>query len=229
MRRVRAGARRRARGAPVAPAGADGILPGVSDDTRSQPGRPGRDTASVPDRAAGSAGPQAQKGVQGEDGEKGALGQARADLAAGREWRARERLVAHLAETYDPEALELLGEVQYAMRDLPAAGAAWFGTARRGEDVDAAVDAWREQYSDHFPAMWLSLPAPVREHEGNKRVDALRRRAAAVPAPGAQAPAAAEEGSGGFDAAVVVALVLAGLFVVCAVVGFVTVLRWLVP
>lgn len=214
----------------------------MSDDTRSQPGPPGRDTASVPSAAAGSAGPQAGtgaragggaqvgKGAQADKSGGGTLAQARADLAAGREWRARERLVAHLAETYDPEALELLGEVQYAMRDLPAAGAAWFGTGRRGEDVDAAVDAWREQYSDHFPAMWLSLPAPVREHEGNKRVDALRRRAAAVPAPGVEATAAVEpEGSGGFDAAVVVALVLAGLFVVCAVIGFVTVLVWLVP
>lgn len=189
----------------------------MDDDSRSQPAPAGSDTAA----------PEGRTGAQGETG---AVAQARADLAAGREWRARERLVAHLAETYDPEALELLGEVQYAMRDLPAAGAAWFGTGRRGEDVDAAVDAWREQYSDHFPAMWLSLPAPVREHEGNKRVDALRRRAAAVPAPGAETPAAVEpEGSGGFDAAVVVALVLAGLFVVCAVIGFVTVLVWLVP
>lgn len=189
----------------------------MDDDSRSQPAPAGSDTAAA-------------EGRTGAQGETGAAAQARADLAAGREWRARERLVAHLAETYDPEALELLGEVQYAMRDLPAAGAAWFGTGRRGEDVDAAVDAWREQYSDHFPAMWLSLPAPVREHEGNKRVDALRRRAAAVPAPGAETPAAVEpEGSGGFDAAVVVALVLAGLFVVCAVIGFVTVLVWLVP
>ena len=193
----------------------------MSDDTRSQPGPPDRDTASGPTGTGGSAGTQ---------GTRGALAQARADLAAGREWRARERLVAHLAETYDPQGLELLGEVQFAMRDLPAAGAAWFGTSRRGEDVDAAVDAWREQYSDHFPAMWLSLPAPVREHEGNKRVDALRRRATAVPAPASEATAPGEpEGSGGFDAAVVVALVLAGLFVVCAVIGFVTVLMWLVP
>jgi hypothetical protein len=157
------------------------------------------------------------------------VAQARADLAEGREWKARERLVAHLADVYDTEALELLGEVQYAMRDLPAAGAAWFGTSRRGEDVDTAVDAWRERYADHFPEMWLSLPAPVREHEGNTRVDALRRRAAAVPAPASEAVEAPAEGSGGFDAAVVVALVLAGLFVVCAVIGFVTVLVWLVP
>ena len=66
------------------------------------------------------------------------------------------------------------------MRDLPAAGAAWFGTARRGTDVDEAVEAWRERHGDHFAQMWSSLPRSVREREGNKRVDALRRRAEQV-------------------------------------------------
>jgi hypothetical protein len=188
----------------------------VSDETPDQATATGGDAR--PGGAAQARGADAQ----------GAVAQARAELAAGREWKARERLVAHLADVYDPEALELLGEVQYAMRDLPAAGAAWFGTGRRGEDVDTAIGAWRERYADHFPEMWLSLPGPVREHEGNKRVDALRRRAAAVPPPEGEAPAQ-PEGGGGLDAAVVVALVLAGLFVVCAVIGFVTVLVWPVP
>jgi hypothetical protein len=110
----------------------------------------------------------------------GAVQRARADLAAGREWKARERLVGHLAAEYDAEALELLGEVSYAMRDLPAAGAAWFGTTRRGKDVDESVEAWRERHGDHFAQMWSSLPRSVRELEGNKRVDALRRRAEQV-------------------------------------------------
>ena len=183
----------------------------------------------------------------------GAVQRARADVAAGREWKARERLVGHLAGEYDAEALELLGEVSYAMRDLPAAGAAWFGTARRGKDVDEAVEAWRERYGDHFAQMWSSLPRSVRELEGNKRVDALRRRAEQVgssggtgSSPGAGArpgagsagpgpvvqprPAADDDtGEGGTDAATVIALALAGLFVVCAVIGLVTVLGWLVP
>lgn len=183
----------------------------------------------------------------------GAVQRARADLAAGREWKARERLVGHLAAEYDAEALELLGEVSYAMRDLPAAGAAWFGTARRGKDVDEAVEAWRERYGDHFAQMWSSLPRSVRELEGNKRVDALRRRAEQVGSsggtgstPGAGArpgagsagpgpvvhprPAADDDtGDGGTDAATAIALALAGLFVVCAVIGLVTVLGWLVP
>ena len=37
------------------------------------------------------------------------------------------------------------------------------------------------------------------------------------------------EGSGGFDAARVIAWILAALFVVCAVVGLITILQWIVP
>jgi hypothetical protein len=174
----------------------------------------------------------------------GAVQRARADLAAGREWKARERLLGHLAGEYDAEALELLGEVSYAMRDLPAAGAAWFGTARRGTDVDEAVEAWRERYGDHFAQMWSSLPRSVREREGNKRVDALRRRAEQVAsgthgnardgsadsaAVAPNRPAVEDSGDGGTDAATVIAVGLAIFFVVCAFVGLVTVLRWLVP
>jgi hypothetical protein len=175
-----------------------------------------------------------------------AVQRARADLVAGREWKARERLVGHLAGEYEAEALELLGEVNYLMRDLPAAGAAWFGTARRGKDVDEAVDAWRERHGDHFAQMWSSLPRSVREREGNKRVDALRRRAEQVKPPtgatstgatstgttgttSAGSAGAPSAGDGGVDAATIIAVALGVLFVACAVVGFVTLLGWLVP
>jgi hypothetical protein len=160
-----------------------------------------------------------------------AVQRARADLDAGREWKARDRLVGHLAGEYDAEALELLGEVHYSMRDLPSAGAAWFGTTRRGQDVDDAVEAWRERHRDHFTEMWRSLPRPVREHEGNTRVDALRRRAEvtpkATPVPKPASPA--DPPRGGVDSAVIIAGALALLFVVCAIVGFVTLLMWVVP
>ena len=159
----------------------------------------------------------------------GAVQRARADVAAGREWKARERLVGHLAGEYDAEALEMLGEVNYAMRDLPAAGSAWFGTARRGTEVDEAVEAWRERHGDQFPQMWSSLPRSVRERDGNKRVDALRRRAEQ-----ARPPAAAHHGGphgsdAGVDTATIIAIALAVLFAACAVIGLVTVLAWLVP
>ena len=92
--------------------------------------------------------------------------------------------------------------------------------------------------------MWSSLPRSVREREGNKRVDALRRRAeqvttqTATPSgsprpPGAGVAGAGSNGSsageGGPDAATIIAVALAGLFVVCAVIGLVTLLGWLVP
>lgn len=155
---------------------------------------------------------------------------ARVDLAAGREWKARDRLVGHLAGEYDAEALELLGEVHYAMRDLPSAGGAWFGTGRRGHDVDEAIEAWRERHHDHFQEMWRSLPRSVRDHDGNKRVDALRRkveqqRAQEQGTSGAPSTAAS---SGGVDTAVVIAVALAVAFVVCAIIGFVTAVGWLV-
>lgn len=160
-----------------------------------------------------------------------AVQRARADLAAGREWKARDRLVGHVATEYDAEGLELLGEVHFAMRDLPSAGAVWFGTGRRGQDVDDAVAAWRERHRDHFAEMWRSLPRSVREHRGNKRVDALRRkadeeRAAAVPESDVTAPPQIQRR---VDAAMIIAVGLAVLFVVCAVVGFVTLVRWIIP
>ncbi|GAA2736106.1 hypothetical protein GCM10009867_20000 [Pedococcus aerophilus] len=158
----------------------------------------------------------------------GVVTQARADLAAGREWKARDRLVAHVASTYDQEALGLLGEVHATMRDLPSAGAAWFGTNRRGSDVDDAVDAWRDRHADNFVQMWHSLPRSVREHEGNKRVDALRRRVE-KDQPAVGIDAAEGDGEGGVDAAVIIAVAVGILLLACAVIGFVTLLGWLIP
>src|SRR5687767_12161264 len=105
--------------------------------------------ARAGERTAYSRGVSEEPQTQPSRQPSSAVLRARADLDAGREWKARERLVGHLAGDYDPEALELLGEVNYAMRDLPAAGAAWFGTTRRGKDVDEAVEAWRERHGDH--------------------------------------------------------------------------------
>jgi hypothetical protein len=145
----------------------------------------------------------------------------------------QDRLADRVAREHDVEALELLGEVHAAMRDLPAAGAAWFGTRRRGDEVEAAVAAWREQHQDRFASMWSSLPRPVREHEGNVRVDALRRRVREEGLPTDASEAAStgvdDDTKEGVDAAVVIAVGVGVLFVVCAVVGFVVLVRWLVP
>ncbi|MFC0003214.1 hypothetical protein [Micromonospora siamensis] len=59
-----------------------------------------------------------------------AVARARADLAAGRPWKARNRLTGVLVHRQDREVLDLLATVHHEMRDLPAAGAitvvVWF-------------------------------------------------------------------------------------------------------
>jgi len=198
----------------------------VSDDSQQTPPPAKRDTTS-----SGTPDLEHHDPVRDDlEHHSGAVERARADLAAGRAWKARDRLTGHLADNLDPEALELLGEVHYAMGDMPAAGAAWFGTGRRGQDVDEAVEAWRERHNDHFDQMWRSLPRTVRDNPGNPRVEALRRRAGADRTPTRPAPSAPpHNGGGGVDAAVVITVVLAILFVICAIVGAVTVLRWILP
>jgi hypothetical protein len=133
--------------------------------------------------------------------------------------------------------------------------------APKGDEVDAAVSAWRAQSRDDFTLMWWSLPASVRVEPMPRRIEALRERARAAggdvdaevsrtasdvvgPRPDGPAgePAAApsseltvhpapdaEEEEGKFDASWFVAWVLAVLFVVFAVIGFVTALGWVVP
>ena len=172
------------------------------------------------------------------DAHHGAAARARADLQAGRIWKARDRLVGHLATQRDPEALDLLGQVYYDMGDLPAAGAVWFGSTRKGEDVDAAVEAWRERHGDHFGEMWRSLPRSLRMEPRSAKVDALRSKAIEQDSREGRVgrgtgvgppPADGSDNDGGVDAATVIAWVLAATFVVCAIVGLVTILRWMVP
>lgn len=184
------------------------------------------------------------------------LDQARAAVDAGVAWRARDLLAAHVEAERDPESLSLLGEVYESMGDLPRAGAIWFAAGAKGDDVDAAVAAWRAQSGDDFAVMWWSLPASVRVKPMPRRIEALRERALAAGADvDAEAPGTAsdagevtdvvpttststevavragdeDEDEGGFDASWYVAWVLAVLFVVFAVIGFVTALGWIVP
>ena len=120
-----------------------GILTAVSDDSQKTPSPAERDTTSV------------------DPGHhSGAVERARADLAAGRAWKARDRLTGFLRDEYDPEALELLGEVHHTMGDLPAAGAAWFGTSRRGHDVDESIEAWRSGTPTTSPRCGAACPGP---------------------------------------------------------------------
>ena len=194
----------------------------------------------------------------GDDESRGVLGQARAAREAGATWRARDLLAAQVEVERDPEALALLAEVLHEMGDLPRAGAMWFATGAQGPEVDVAVAAWREQAGDDFGVMWRSLPASVQAEPRPRRIEALRERAlsaaaeagarevgvegvegvqtdpdarSSADAPGGSSRTEAAEGSedDGFGAAWLVAWILAAAFVVFAVIGFITVLAWLVP
>ena len=72
---------------------------------------------------------------------------AKADLDAGRPWKARERLRSYLtASPGDQAALDLLGRVQCEMGDLPAAGTSWMLCSRSDADTEAAIDVLRHEH-----------------------------------------------------------------------------------
>ena len=155
---------------------------------------------------------------------------AHADLASGQAWRARDLLAKHLETSADAEALAVLGGVLYGMGDLPAAGAAWFGTTKKGTEVEEAIKAWREHHDEHFGSMWRSLPRSVRRSPAVPRVEALKQKAIERDELDGKepfvAPVAPKEG---IDAALVVAYIIAGLLLVCAGVGLMQILAWMTP
>lgn len=105
------------------------------------------------------------------------LARARADLAAGRAWKARDRLDGLLSRRQDAEILDLLATVHQRMLNLPAAGALWFATGRDDEVAREAIAAWRERHGNDS-ARWGSIPSPVRQGELNSNLRELRQRAA---------------------------------------------------
>jgi hypothetical protein len=71
---------------------------------------------------------------------------ARRDLAAGRLWKARDRLTGYLAEhPHHQPTLELLGHVCHRQGDLPAAGRYWLLTERSSPETVAARAALEER------------------------------------------------------------------------------------
>lgn len=156
--------------------------------------------------------------------------QAYADLASGQSWRARDLLCKHLETAADAEALAVLGGVLYGMGDLPAAGAAWFGTAKKGAEVEEAIKAWREHHDEHFGNMWRSLPRSVRRSPAVPRVEALKRKAIERDELDGKEPyVAPKPQKQGIDAALVVAYIIALLLLICAAVGLMQILSWMTP
>jgi hypothetical protein len=98
----------------------------------------------------------------------------REDIDAGRLWKARDRLQGHLRERpADQTVLGLLGDVWYAMGDLPQAGRHWWLTERDDDAASAARAAFYERFGTRPRGVLRALPRPARpEHYP----DAVRRR-----------------------------------------------------
>ncbi len=97
---------------------------------------------------------------------------ARAEVEAGRPWKARERLEGSLAnDATNPDVLDLLGEICSRMGDLPAAGGYWFLTERHGPEVDAATAALHERFPTPA-ALFSALPvkAPLSAYPDSVRM-----------------------------------------------------------
>jgi hypothetical protein len=120
---------------------------------------------------------------------------ARADLAAGEPWRARERLNGAFAnDRGNAEIIEMLGEVYAQMGDLPAAGRWWYLSAAddgRHDEARAAYEARHghraEEIRGQLPRFGpdLTLAASVLE-----RLEAIGWEPTV---PDAQEPAATEQ------------------------------------
>jgi hypothetical protein len=97
-------------------------------------------------------------------------------VAAGRIWKARDRLTGLLIHRQDEDVLDLLATVHHQMHDLPAAGALWFVTGRDDEHARTAIEAWRERHgNDHD--RWNSIPAPIRRQARGTTLTALKESA----------------------------------------------------
>jgi hypothetical protein len=148
-----------------------------------------------------------------------ALRRARDDMAAGRPWKARERLRSYVnAYPTNDKALDLLGEVHYTMGDLPAAGAAWILCKREDERTREAIEALREEpHLLRVRAPMESWPAVVQER---LRAFGAEPEPDAPPPPPAPNPIADKAALAGC----VIFFVAIAVF---AVIGFAAVLGWL--
>lgn len=152
---------------------------------------------------------------------------ARADLASGQPWRARERLRSYLrTNPTDQRALELMGEVLYAMRDLPEAARYWLLTEKSGPAVSEAISAFEQRYRRSPVEAYRALPMKQAGPEDyppavSERVRSLR---AAATATGYSTKAAPQPPawSGWLSAALAFLVVVAGFASI--VVGFITIL-----
>jgi hypothetical protein len=84
------------------------------------------------------------------------------DLDRGRLWKARDRLQGRLVEEpANQEVLGLLGEVCFAMSDLPQAGRYWWLTDRSDDRARDARKAFTERFGETAIEILRALPRPT--------------------------------------------------------------------
>lgn len=109
------------------------------------------------------------------------IDRARADLEAGRPWKARDRLTGWLHQNpTDQDALGLLGDVYMRMGDEPAAGRALMLTERDDEDTRRAVEAFEARYGNtaaRIQALGVRVPFDRWPPRVQERLRALQQRA----------------------------------------------------
>ena len=104
-----------------------------------------------------------------------------ADLKAGRQWKARDRLVGLLrVDPANQWALDQLGEIYFRMGDLPQAGRTWYLTARVGPEWGAAEAAFYERFgkkpSNVVAALHVRAAIDQFPPEVQERLRTLQRR-----------------------------------------------------
>ena len=104
------------------------------------------------------------------------MARARAELDAGRQWKARDLLTGLLVHRQDLEVLDLLATVHHEMQDLPAAGALWFVTGRDDDKARNSIVAWRERYGSDRER-WRSIPGPIRREVPASHLGSLQEAA----------------------------------------------------
>jgi hypothetical protein len=162
-----------------------------------------------------------------------ALDRAREDLAAGRAWKARDRLNGLLTIRQDDEVLDLLGTACAQMGDLPAAGAAWFVTGRDDRAAREALAAWRWRHGN-AAAQWQSIPRPVRDASRARHVAELQRaaqtvRTGYVPRAGVErVVGVSRRGLAEALGQIIISFLLL-LLLIFTVLGAITAVRWLIP
>jgi hypothetical protein len=156
------------------------------------------------------------------------MARARADLEAGRQWKARDRLTGLLVHRQDLDVLDLLATVHHEMQDLPAAGALWFVTGRDDDVARNSIVAWRERYGSDRER-WRSIPGPIRREVRASDLRALQEAATSDTGRFARPRQTGEDTEAWWEPIVfgggAIAVLLSVVALIC--IGMWTVVRWI--